>query len=162
MKLSKTKTKSFLLKVLDTSADKNLTWRESVADEIIDWLDGQDCFRAPVTVESVVYYTDREFRRRYGQDSIFCDLPVLTTTIMKLAAFQGRNAIKTEDYKKFAYWLVHSPTIRKELGRQIQIWDLCRQQLWDRYCKTIDVEETITERKRISKKRILTFQQEQK
>lgn len=129
---------------------------EEVADNILKLLDNYKVFEnsSEQTIHCVINYVDKLIKRKYGADTIFTDFPVPANLLISLNNFRLRLGLSYEQYKEFGFWLVHTPSVSKDLGRPLTIFDLYKPELYNRFKKEYKVEVT-EKKKRLHSKRIL-------
>jgi len=105
------------------------------------------------TLNNLIQYCDKEFKKKFGNDEIFTSFPVPATTIMKLSFFMQRTSMNYDTYKAFAYWLINKPSLRKKLGRTINVYDLYNEKLYKMFQEDGD-NFNVEDRKKLNSKRI--------
>ncbi len=112
-------------------------------------------------IETVIKYVDREFKKKFGEDEMFTGFPPTASTIISLTSFKKRKKLTNKTFKDFGYWLINNPKLRKKLGRKINVYDLCRDDLYRLYEKENDLGEVnIVKHKEMHSKRILKIDED--
>jgi hypothetical protein len=105
------------------------------------------------TIDNVIYYIEKQYQNRYGDDEILVSYPISAKLRISLLQFKKNNNLSFEEYKKFSNWLVE--TVKKT---DMNIWNLCNDKYFNQFKNTYsEVEEVIQEKKKINKKRLFTI-----
>jgi hypothetical protein len=105
------------------------------------------------TIDNVIYYIEKQYQNRYGDDEILVSYPISAKLRIALQQFKKQNNLNFDEYKKFSNWLVE--TVNK---KDMNIWHLCNDKYFNQFKNTYsEVEEVIQEKKKINKKRLFVI-----
>lgn len=118
-----------------------------VVDDILD--EGY----SPDLVTRLIYYTDKQYQKKYGTDEIFIDYPVSAKVRVDYKRWLLKNKIDEDTCKKYIRWLVAFDNVI--MKRRVNVYDLYNDRIWNNFNNKIQENtESLNEKNNITKKKI--------